>query len=140
MKLIWRTMRFCRKFYQFLKEMNFVFSKKVLRIKILSIHSFFPIGDLKSTQIHKDFRLIACMNPGHDIGKKELPFNIRSKFTEIFVHDISNRGDLKVWKKCKAWNRKIFLLNRWLLRGNWEHSMNRRPQKKLWASIWKWRI
>ena len=36
------------------------------------------------------------MNPGGDIGKKELPLNIRSKFTEIFVHDITEKKDILV--------------------------------------------
>jgi midasin len=40
---------------------------------------------------HKDFRIICCMNPGSDIGKKELPDNLRQKFTEIFVPDIEDR-------------------------------------------------
>jgi midasin len=34
------------------------------------------------------------MNPGSDIGKKELPENIRLKFTEIFVHDLVEKNDL----------------------------------------------
>lgn len=34
------------------------------------------------------------MNPGSDIGKKELPENIRLKFSEIFVSDIEERCDL----------------------------------------------
>jgi midasin (ATPase involved in ribosome maturation) len=28
------------------------------------------------------------MNPGSDVGKKELPFNIRNKFTELFIAEI----------------------------------------------------
>jgi midasin (ATPase involved in ribosome maturation) len=31
------------------------------------------------------------MNPGSDIGKKELPENVRLKFTEIFVTDIEEK-------------------------------------------------
>jgi midasin len=34
------------------------------------------------------------MNPGSDVGKKELPDNIRLKFTEIFVPDIELKSDL----------------------------------------------
>lgn len=34
------------------------------------------------------------MNPGSDIGKKELPNNIKQKFTEIFVHDIDLKSDI----------------------------------------------
>ncbi|KAI6016225.1 hypothetical protein EDC04DRAFT_2881627 [Pisolithus marmoratus] len=34
---------------------------------------------------HPDFRLFACMNPATDVGKKDLPPNIRARFTEIDV-------------------------------------------------------
>lgn len=51
-------------------------------------------GDLKEIKRHKDFRIIGCMNPGSDVGKKELPENLRYKFTEIFVDDIDSRTDL----------------------------------------------
>lgn len=34
---------------------------------------------------HPDFRLFACMNPATDVGKKDLPPNIRSRFSEIDV-------------------------------------------------------
>ena len=36
------------------------------------------------------------MNPGTDIGKKELPENIRVKFTEFFINDLEDRPDLLV--------------------------------------------
>ena len=36
------------------------------------------------------------MNPGSDIGKKELSQNLRVKFTEIFVHDIQDKIDIEV--------------------------------------------
>jgi len=36
------------------------------------------------------------MNPGTDIGKKELPSNLRSKFIEIFVEDITAKTDLEL--------------------------------------------
>ena len=45
-------------------------------------------GDIKEIKRNPNFRIICCMNPGSDVGKKELPENIKSKFTEIFVHDI----------------------------------------------------
>lgn len=47
------------------------------------------------------FRIIGCMNPGSDIGKKELPENVRAKFTEIYVHDISEREDILTLVKKK---------------------------------------
>ena len=34
---------------------------------------------------HPDFRIFACMNPATDVGKKDLPANIRSRFVEIDV-------------------------------------------------------
>lgn len=54
-------------------------------------------GDLKTIKRHKDFRLLACMNPGKDIGKKELPENIRAKFTEFFIEDIEQKQDLLIF-------------------------------------------
>jgi len=31
------------------------------------------------------------MNPGKDIGKKELPENVRAKFTDFVIDDISEK-------------------------------------------------
>ncbi|KDR82591.1 hypothetical protein GALMADRAFT_206424 [Galerina marginata CBS 339.88] len=42
-------------------------------------------GSLEPVPRHPDFRLFACMNPATDIGKKDLPPTIRSRFTEIDV-------------------------------------------------------
>lgn len=42
-------------------------------------------GALEPIPRHPDFRLFACMNPATDVGKKDLPPNIRSRFTEIDV-------------------------------------------------------
>lgn len=42
-------------------------------------------GALEPIPRHPDFRLFACMNPATDIGKKDLPPNIRSRFTEVDV-------------------------------------------------------
>ena len=42
-------------------------------------------GDLESIHRHPDFRLFACMNPATDIGKRDLPPALRTKFTEIYV-------------------------------------------------------
>ncbi|VEU23821.1 DEKNAAC105062 [Brettanomyces naardenensis] len=43
-------------------------------------------GDVESIRAHPDFRIFACMNPATDVGKRDLPPGIRSKFTEIYVH------------------------------------------------------
>lgn len=42
-------------------------------------------GDLEPVPRHPDFRLFACMNPATDVGKKDLPNNLRSRFTEIYA-------------------------------------------------------
>ncbi|KAG6872267.1 hypothetical protein C0995_011404, partial [Termitomyces sp. Mi166 len=42
-------------------------------------------GSLEPVPRHPDFRLFGCMNPATDVGKKDLPPNIRSRFTEIDV-------------------------------------------------------
>ena len=34
------------------------------------------------------------MNPGSDIGKKNLPLNIKSKFIETYVEDLIDQLDL----------------------------------------------
>ena len=54
-------------------------------------------GDIKTIKRHKDFRILACMNPGKDVGKKELPENIRAKFTEFYIEDINQKTDLTVF-------------------------------------------
>ena len=40
---------------------------------------------MEPTPRHPDFRIFACMNPATDVGKKDLPPNIRSRFVEIDV-------------------------------------------------------
>ena len=42
-------------------------------------------GFMEPVPRHPDFRLFACMNPATDAGKKDLPPNIRSYFTEMDV-------------------------------------------------------
>lgn len=45
-------------------------------------------GDTEPIKVHPDFRLFGCMNPSTDVGKRDLPVSIRSKFTEIYVHSL----------------------------------------------------
>lgn len=42
-------------------------------------------GDVERIQAHKDFRIFAAMNPATDVGKRDLPMSLRSRFTEFFV-------------------------------------------------------
>lgn len=42
-------------------------------------------GDVERIQAHPDFRIFACMNPATDVGKRDLPPGLRSRFTELYV-------------------------------------------------------
>ena len=53
-------------------------------------------GDNNDIKIHPDFRIIACMNPGGRIGKRQLLSSIRSRFTEFYYDDIINENDLNM--------------------------------------------
>ncbi|GIY25819.1 midasin [Caerostris darwini] len=53
-------------------------------------------GDSEPVKRHPDFRIFACMNPATDVGKKDLPIGIRSRFTEFFVDEVSDTTDLKI--------------------------------------------
>ena len=56
-------------------------------------------GRTERIEAHPDFRLFGAMNPASDIGKRDLPMAIRSRFTEIFdnckggtAHTLYNRS------------------------------------------------
>ncbi|KAJ8008932.1 hypothetical protein DPEC_G00083550 [Dallia pectoralis] len=53
-------------------------------------------GDTEPLVRHPDFRLFACMNPATDVGKRNLPLGIRNRFTELFVEELENEGDLRI--------------------------------------------
>ncbi|RPB13613.1 midasin, partial [Morchella conica CCBAS932] len=42
-------------------------------------------GDVERVKAHPDFRIFACMNPATDVGKRDLPSGLRSRFTELYV-------------------------------------------------------
>lgn len=42
-------------------------------------------GDVEPIKRHAEFRLFACMNPATDVGKKDLPPSLRTRFTELYV-------------------------------------------------------
>lgn len=42
-------------------------------------------GDTERIYAHKDFRIFGAMNPATDIGKRDLPMSLRSRFTELFI-------------------------------------------------------
>jgi len=42
-------------------------------------------GDIERIQAHPNFRVFGAMNPATDVGKRDLPLGLRSRFTEIYV-------------------------------------------------------
>jgi midasin len=52
-------------------------------------------GDSQALKRHPDFRLFAAMNPATDAGKKDLPLSLRSRFTEIYVDELTDRLELR---------------------------------------------
>lgn len=54
-------------------------------------------GDVNCIYRHPNFRLFACMNPATDAGKRDLPFSLRSRFTEYFVDDVLDDEDLTLF-------------------------------------------
>lgn len=52
-------------------------------------------ADIVETKRHKDFRMFLCMNPPYtSAGKKQLPWSLRSKLTEIYVPELESQTDL----------------------------------------------
>jgi midasin len=47
-------------------------------------------GEIKKIEAHPDFRVFGAMNPATDIGKRDLPLGLRSRFTEIYVSSPDN--------------------------------------------------
>ncbi|KAK1575506.1 hypothetical protein Q3G72_006073 [Acer saccharum] len=54
-------------------------------------------GDLSYISRHPNFRIFACMNPATDAGKRDLPYSLRSRFTEFFVDDVLDDKDLELF-------------------------------------------
>ncbi|XP_040935632.1 midasin isoform X2 [Gossypium hirsutum] len=54
-------------------------------------------GDVSNINRHPNFRIFACMNPATDAGKRDLPYALRSRFTEYFVDDILDDQDLDIF-------------------------------------------
>lgn len=42
-------------------------------------------GNTERIQVHKDFRIFGAMNPATDVGKRDLPTSLRSRFSEIYI-------------------------------------------------------
>uniref|UniRef100_A0A8C3G6C5 Midasin n=1 Tax=Cyclopterus lumpus TaxID=8103 RepID=A0A8C3G6C5_CYCLU len=68
-------------------------------------------GDTEPLVRHPDFRLFACMNPATDVGKRNLPLGLRNRFTELYVEELENEGDLRIlvsdYLKCLNPHRSV---------------------------------
>ncbi|KAM9355690.1 midasin [Pholidichthys leucotaenia] len=68
-------------------------------------------GDTEPLVRHQEFRLFACMNPATDVGKRNLPLGLRNRFTELYVEELENEGDLRIlvseYLKCLNPHRSI---------------------------------
>lgn len=42
-------------------------------------------GEIEKIEAHPNFRIFGAMNPATDVGKRDLPVGIRSRFTELYV-------------------------------------------------------
>ncbi|XP_056176640.1 midasin isoform X2 [Syzygium oleosum] len=54
-------------------------------------------GDISYIKRHPNFRIFACMNPATDAGKRELPYSLRTRFTEYFIDDDLDEEDLTLF-------------------------------------------
>ncbi|CAN0878069.1 MDN1 [Linum grandiflorum] len=54
-------------------------------------------GDIVDIRRPASFRMFACMNPATDAGKRDLPYALRSRFTEYFVDEVLDKDDLKLF-------------------------------------------
>lgn len=52
-------------------------------------------GDVEPVPRHTNFRIFAAMNPPTDVGKKELPIALRSRFTELYAEEVTDPQDLR---------------------------------------------
>ena len=42
-------------------------------------------GNVERVKAHPDFRIFGAMNPATDVGKRDLPISLRSRFTEYYI-------------------------------------------------------
>ena len=60
-------------------------------------------GDLIATKMSPSFRLFFCMNPPYtSAGKKQLPWEIRQRVTEIYVDELDQENDIWMIIERKA--------------------------------------
>ena len=59
-------------------------------------------GDIQRVTAHPDFRVFAAMNPATDVGKRDLPPGIRSRFAEYYISSCEDDCDSLV-QICSAY-------------------------------------
>ncbi|KAL8802644.1 MAG: hypothetical protein Q9182_003660 [Xanthomendoza sp. 2 TL-2023] len=42
-------------------------------------------GKTERIRAHREFRIFGAMNPANDVGKRDLPLSLRTRFTELFI-------------------------------------------------------
>ena len=66
---------------------------------------FYEKGDLTHIERNPGFKIIACMNPATDSGKKPLPSNLHEKFTEINLSEpLRNDIEMMINSLCPQLN------------------------------------
>ena len=86
-------------YWLLLDEVNLASAEILERLSsIIGSDAMFLVerGDTQPIPRHPDFRLFANMNPPTDVGKKDLPPNLRSRFVEHFVVDPFAPADLQL--------------------------------------------
>ena len=53
-------------------------------------------GEMRPVSRHPNFRLFAAMNPATDVGKRDLPPALRSRFSEYYVDEVTDAADLAI--------------------------------------------
>jgi MoxR-like ATPase len=53
-------------------------------------------GEIRPVVRHPNFRLFAAMNPATDVGKRDLPPALRSRFSELYVDEVTDASDLAI--------------------------------------------
>ena len=73
-----------------LECLNGILDQTTDSVHLTDIHNDVPIKK------NEHFHIFACMNPALDVGKKRLPQGIENRFTEIFVHELTQKQDLTI--------------------------------------------
>ena len=81
-----------------LDEINLASESVLNRIATLVDGNYILLNeraDIVETRRHSDFRMFLCMNPPYtSAGKKQLPWSLRSKLTELYVPELETQTDL----------------------------------------------